>query len=47
MEDNIIMGKNGFTLAEVLVTLGVIGVVAAMTMPSLVTHYKENKLWLL
>lgn len=37
------MGKNGFTLAEVLVTLGVIGVVAAMTMPSLVTHYKEKQ----
>ena len=27
--------KRGFTLAEVLITLGIIGVVAAMTMPSL------------
>ena len=27
--------KNGFTLAEVLITLGIIGVVAAMTMPTL------------
>lgn len=27
--------KNAFTLAEVLITLGIIGVVAAMTMPSL------------
>lgn len=27
--------KNAFTLAEVLITLGIIGVVAAMTMPTL------------
>lgn len=33
----------GFTLAEVLITLGIIGVVAAMTLPSLTqkTKYKE------
>ena len=43
MEYNIIMSKSGFTLAEVLITLGVIGVVAAMTMPSLVAHYKEKQ----
>lgn len=29
---DITMSKNGFTLAEVLITLGIIGVVAAMTM---------------
>ena len=29
-----------FTLADVLITLGIIGVVAAMTIPSLVTNYK-------
>lgn len=29
---------NGFTLAEVLVTLGIIGVVAAMTMPTLLNN---------
>ena len=28
--------KRGFTLAEVLITLGIIGVVASMTMPVLV-----------
>ena len=28
-----------FTLAEVLITLGIIGVVAAMTLPSLVQNY--------
>ncbi len=27
----------GFTLAEVLITLGIIGVVAAMTIPTLMT----------
>ena len=32
--------KIAFTLAEVLITLGIIGVVAAMTMPSLITNYK-------
>lgn len=31
-----------FTLAEVLITLGVIGVVAAMTMPVLVQRYQEK-----
>ena len=36
--------KKGFTLAEVLITLGVIGVVAALTMPSLVGAYKERVL---
>lgn len=34
----------GFTLAEVLVTLGVIGVVAAMTIPSLFTRIEEKVL---
>ena len=31
--------RPAFTLAEVLITLGIIGVVAAMTMPSLVANY--------
>lgn len=34
--------KKGFTLAEVLITLGVIGVVAAITMPVLVKNYKKH-----
>ena len=34
--------KFGFTLAEVLITLGIIGVVAALTMPNLIVHYKEK-----
>lgn len=35
---------NGFTLAEVLITLGIIGVIAAMTLPALVGKYKEKVL---
>ncbi len=31
-----------FTLAEVLITLGIIGVVAAMTLPALVTKYQQH-----
>ena len=34
----------GFTLAEVLITLGIIGIVAAMTIPGLVTNYKVKVL---
>ena len=36
--------KFGFTLAEVLITLGIIGVVAALTMPTLIQNYKKNVL---
>ena len=35
---------NGFTLAEVLITLGIIGVVAAITIPQLVANY-QKKTW--
>ena len=36
-------GKSfGFTLAEVLITLGVIGIVAAMTMPMLIGKYQKQ-----
>ena len=34
----------GFTLAEVLITLGIIGIVAAMTMPSLINSFKAKAL---
>ena len=34
--------KKGFTLAEVLITLGIIGVVAAMTIPTLITNYQKQ-----
>lgn len=35
--------KKGFTLAEVLITLGIIGVVAALTLPSLITNYRKKQ----
>ena len=33
----------GFTLAEVLITLGIIGVVAAMTIPTLIQNTNSVK----
>lgn len=35
------MYKRAFTLAEVLITLGIIGVVAAMTIPTVISHYNK------
>ena len=34
--------KAAFTLAEVLITLGIIGIVAAMTIPNIVAKYKQR-----
>ncbi len=34
--------KAAFTLAEVLITLGIIGVVAAMTLPTLIANYQKS-----
>ena len=36
------MKNFGFTLAEVLITLSIIGIVAAMTTPALITKYKKH-----
>ena len=36
------MKKRAFTLAEVLITLGIIGVVAAITMPILIANYQKK-----
>lgn len=36
------MKKNAFTLAEVLITLGIIGVVAAITLPTLIQNYQKQ-----
>ena len=36
------MNKRGFTLAEVLITLGIIGVVAAMTLPTLIQNHQKQ-----
>ncbi len=37
------MKKNGFTLAEVLITLTIIGVIATMTLPALMTNTQEQQ----
>lgn len=38
------MVRAAFTLAEVLITLGIIGIVAAMTIPNLIYNY-QKKVW--
>ena len=35
------MNKQGFTLSEILITLGVIGVVAAITLPTVIKNYQK------
>ncbi len=37
------MKRQGFTLAEVLITLGIIGVVAALTTPALISDFNNAK----
>ena len=39
----LLKNKKAFTLAEILITLGIIGVVSAMTMPSLIQNYREKQ----
>lgn len=34
----------GFTMAEVLITLGIIGVVAAMTLPAIINETRNKEL---
>ncbi len=34
--------SKGFTLAEVLITLGIIGIVAALTIPTLISNYRKK-----
>ena len=45
---NILTSSNvrraAFTLAEVLITLGIIGIVAAMTLPVLIANYREKEI---
>lgn len=35
--------KTGFTLAEILITLGIIGIVAAMTIPTLINNIQKTQ----
>ena len=39
-----INNHKAFTLAEVLITLGIIGVVAAMTIPNLISNYRKKQI---
>ena len=42
-ENKLLSGKKiGFTLAEVLITLGIIGLVMALTLPQLLKRYREK-----
>ena len=44
-ENSSLRGKEaGFTLAEVLITLGIIGIVAALTFPSIIGYYQKKVL---
>ena len=44
-ENSSLRGKKaGFTMAEVLITLGVIGIVAALTFPSIIGYYQKKVL---
>lgn len=38
------MRKNGFTLTEVIITIAIVGVVAAMTIPTLITTHRKQVL---
>jgi len=41
--DNSFMKKAAFTLPEILITIGVIGVVAAMTIPNMITNIQDKQ----
>ena len=34
--------KKGFTLSEILITLGIVGVVAVLTVPSVMKNYRNR-----
>lgn len=38
------VARRGFTLAEILITLGIIGIVAAMTIPTIAARSTHKKL---
>lgn len=43
MDLNIVKKRIAFTLAEILITLGIIGIVAAMTIPTLMANYQKEE----
>ena len=44
MKNKLFLHKSGFTLAETLITLGIIGVIAAMTLPVIKSHIEKHTL---
>ena len=44
VDSSLPLRMTAFTLAETLITLGIIGVVAAITIPGLINHYKAQRL---
>ena len=44
MNKFVVKFQNGFTLAEVLVTLVIVGVIAAVTIPTLINNLQKNEL---
>lgn len=42
-QNSLLHFKFGFTLAEVLITLGIIGIVAALTIPTLIANYQKTQ----
>lgn len=42
IHNSLVKRQCAFTLAEVLITLGIIGIVAAMTLPTVIVNYKKK-----
>ena len=38
------MFKKAFTLAEILITLGIVGIISALTIPTLIQNHKKQVL---
>ncbi len=42
LEGDLLMKKHGFTMAELLITMGIIGIVAMLTMPTFITNVNNR-----
>ena len=41
---NEVKKQAGFTMSEILITLGIVGIIAAMTLPQLIKNYQHKVL---